>query len=393
MFLSPPLRRSPRLWLIALLALGAAALLSPSSASAKAPAVYTQTNDPANNEVVVFDRDSDGSITEIQRVSTGGQGRHGNPPFGQAHLDSTGAVELTDNGRLLFAVNAGSDTVSSFAVRPDGTLRLVDQESTDGTRPISADSHKGLLYALNLDTGTITGLHYDNRGRMTPISGSTKPLSVTSGDRGLPSQVTFNPQGTVLSVTLRLAKRIDTFAVHADGTTGPAVPNAADADLPFAMDWDNRGHLIVSNAGRFGDPFGDPTSFPGSGSSYGLDGTTLTALDNESSGARATCWVVVTASGKYAFMSNTLSNTVSRFRISPDGDLTLLGVTPTSLLATGFTAPTDVGLSGNSKYLYVLNVFRPQATIDVYRVRNGNLTHLGEVSSSLSEGLTGLAAK
>src|SRR5215213_7686222 len=90
--------RSTRLWIIALMLCAATALVFPALSDAKKPkrggAAYTETNEP-DNKVVVYRRGADGSLTEIQRVDTGGAGVNGNPPFGQGFLDSNGAVELT----------------------------------------------------------------------------------------------------------------------------------------------------------------------------------------------------------------------------------------------------------------------------------------------------------
>lgn len=239
-------RRIPWRWLLALLAVWASVPLAPSLAAGRdhPGAVYTQTNGP-ENQVVVFNRAANGTIAEIARVATGGAGSPSNPPFGFPILDSQGSVELTDNGRLLFAVNGGSNTVSSFRVKRGG-LALVDQEVSGGMLPISVDSHKGLLYVLNEASGNIAGLRYDSKGRMTPLAGSSESLS-TSGPDGVSAQVAFNPDGTVLTVTQRFQDRIDTFVLGADGTPGPAIPNASNALIPFGFAYDGRGRLIIAN--------------------------------------------------------------------------------------------------------------------------------------------------
>ena len=99
---------------------------------------------------------------------------------------------------------------------------------------------------------------------------------------------------------------------------------------PFGFQYRRGGQAIVSNAGEAGDPT-DLTKFQGRASSYRLaKNGALTPIDSVAvDGQRATCWVVLTPNQRYAFMTNTLSQTVSRFRISSDGHLTLLGHTPT----------------------------------------------------------------
>jgi 6-phosphogluconolactonase (cycloisomerase 2 family) len=355
----------------------------------KPGAVYTETQDPAGNEVVVYRRSAKGKLSEIARVATGGVGSATNPPFGFPILDSQGGVELTRSNRLVFAVNAGDDTVSSFKVTRHG-LRLVDRESSGGDLPISLDSHGRLLYVLNELSGDISGLRFDSHGQMTPIPGSTEPLS-TPGAAGVAAQVGFAPGGDVLAVSQRGGNVIDTFVLGADNTPGPAHSNPAGGEAPFGFAFRDDGMLIGSNAGHVGDP-ADPANFHGSASSYrvGSDAA-LTNLDNVDVGQRATCWVVITKNHRFAYMTNTLSESVSRFRIRHNGDLDLLGNT-----ATGAGFPSDEALSLNSRYLYVLvpSIMGGMSHIDSYKVRKGGgLTHLEATPSNLPPGVSGLAAR
>src|SRR4051794_20965745 len=91
---------------VAAIALPTAAMGKPNKHKQQEPnvvgAVYSQTNDVNNNEVVVFDRLSNGQLVPRGQVSTGGRGgledQHGcgaNCPF----LDTQGEVTLTRNER------------------------------------------------------------------------------------------------------------------------------------------------------------------------------------------------------------------------------------------------------------------------------------------------------
>src|SRR5262245_11906083 len=106
-----------------LLALGALAALAPSAVAhgngprADTGNVYVLTNQIEGNAVAVYDRGADGSLTAEGVYPTGGTGT-------AAGLQSQGAVTLADDGRLVLAVNAGSNSISSFRVRRDG-LQLV----------------------------------------------------------------------------------------------------------------------------------------------------------------------------------------------------------------------------------------------------------------------------
>ena len=68
--------------------------------------VYTSTNSPFGNAVAVFDRAADGTLTERGTFATGGTGTG-------ANVGSQGAVVLSEDGRELYVVNAGSNSISS----------------------------------------------------------------------------------------------------------------------------------------------------------------------------------------------------------------------------------------------------------------------------------------
>src|SRR5205814_9252694 len=79
-------------------------------------AVYTQTNNPSGNAVVAFNRYANGTLKRRQAVSTDGNGSTqavGCGP-GCPIVDSQNEVVVSQDGQLVFAVNAGSNTVSSF---------------------------------------------------------------------------------------------------------------------------------------------------------------------------------------------------------------------------------------------------------------------------------------
>src|SRR5437763_1922101 len=74
-------------------------------------AVYLQTNDAENNEVVAFRRAEDGTLSKLGTYATGGRGT------GKPHLASQSSVVA--GGDRLLVVNAGSDDVSLFAISDD----------------------------------------------------------------------------------------------------------------------------------------------------------------------------------------------------------------------------------------------------------------------------------
>jgi hypothetical protein len=391
------------------------------NAGNSAHAFYTETNTGANS-VLVFRRNRDGTLAHPDRVQTGGRGIAATPPFGFPTVDGSGSVNLTADGRLLFVVNAGDNTVSSFRVTASG-LKLADRVSSGGVLPISLTSSGHLLYVLNEVSGSIYGLRVWPNGHLTPIIHSQRALS-TVGPSGVAAAIGFAPGGRVLAVTERAIGVIDTFRVRSDGSPGPAQRHTSGAPQPFALGFAGSFALgfagsfalEVSNAGFVGTPpdTSDPTHLMGSVLSFNLASAgaltasgsfvgagALTATGNVASGGRATCWLVVTKDGRYLFTTNTLSDTVadattgkgaiSRFSVASDGKLTLLGRAD-----TGPGLPSDEALSSDSHFLYVINPTANGANsshVDVYRVASdGSLTHIQSTARDLARGISGAAA-
>src|SRR2546422_8881029 len=104
--------------------------------------------------------------------------------------------------------SAGSNDVSVFTVGAAG-LSLASRTSSGGTLPISLTVHGNELYVLNAGgSGNISGFTVDNSGGLTPIAGSTQPLS---GSNVGPAQVAFSPDGRHPGVT-----RKTTNPLHVD---------------------------------------------------------------------------------------------------------------------------------------------------------------------------------
>jgi 6-phosphogluconolactonase (cycloisomerase 2 family) len=333
-------------------------------------AVYVLSNQPSGNAVLVFDRAADGSLTAAGSYATGGTGTGGG-------LGSQGAVILDASGRHLYAVNAGSGTITSFRVRHDG-LEQIDVAPSGGSMPTSLTVAGDLLYVLNAGgAGSINGLTIDD-GHLEPLAGSARALS---GGATAPAQVSFTPDGDQLLVTERATQRIDVFDVGADGlATGPTVVASAGA-TPFGFGFDNKDHAIVSEA--FGGA-ADASAV----SSYDLVGGGLqTVSASVPTTETAACWIAVTANGKFAYAGNAGTASVTGYRVSPDGSLTILDADGKTGSATA--GITDLAVSRNSQFLYgrVGN-----GTVAAWSINaNGSLVDLGAVPG-LPVGAAGIAA-
>ncbi|HKD75731.1 MAG TPA: beta-propeller fold lactonase family protein, partial [Ktedonobacterales bacterium] len=249
------MRLSPRsllltLSMVALALIGTFAVTSAASArSLSIPtggAVYTETNAASGNAVVAFSRSSSGALAPLGTYATGGAGVGGTVD----PLQSQYAVILSQDGRWLFAVNAGSNSVTAFAVHHDGTLTQTDTVASGGLRPVSLATHDDLLYVLNnggtVDnthgTGNITGFRLDD-GRLNSLSHSTRLLS---GSNVGASTIAFSRDGRFLLVTERASNTLDRYVVDEHGdASDPSVTTAA-ANSPFGFSFGLHDVAVIS---------------------------------------------------------------------------------------------------------------------------------------------------
>jgi 6-phosphogluconolactonase len=353
------------------IAIALIAIAGPAAASADPGTVYTSTNSATANAIQAFNRAADGSLTPAGSFATGGVGTG-------AGLGSQGAVVLDDHGGRLFAVNAGSDSITSFRVTGRG-LRLRDVEPSNGDRPVSLTVHGGLLYVLNAGSDQISGFRIRGGGDLRPLADSTRGLSGSGTD---PAQVEFSPFGDLLAVTEKATNRIDTFRIGRDGRPGQVSSQPSAGETPFGFAFDRRGHLIASEA--FGSA---PNASAVSSYDVARDGEIAPISPVVRNGQTAACWVVVTENGRFAYTANTGSGTISSYTVDRDGSIALRE----SIAAdTGDgSAPADQALDGSS-HLFALN--SGSGTVGAYRVRGDGRLIPVDVVGVLPLGSAGLAA-
>ena len=387
--------RRPRIdgLLVLVSCLSASLLLSGTAEARQDGAVYVMTNDRRANEIVVYERDSQGRLRENGRALTGGRGSGG----GIDPLSSQDSLLLSREGRSLFAVNAGSSQISRFFV--EGVdIELVDVVGSRGAMPISLTTHEGLLYVLNSGSRpNIHGFRLKEDGSLRRLTRSKRFLASdisASGRSEFPVQVSFSPDGSWLVVTDLETDEIQVFAVGEDGrpaddaTRWPSVGGG-----PFGFDFDSRDHLLVSEL--FGSsPRG--TARAGAVSSYTVasDGSLELLSRSVDNFQAATCWLV-SDGRRSAFTSNTASGTLSRYKVRKSGRLRLRGDDGVEFRFPGAPAalPIDLAITPDGRFLYSLNTGR--GTIGMFRVRpNGRLIFLGEAGAlPARSGLQGIAAR
>lgn len=352
--------------------------------------VYVLTNQAPVNTVVVLHRAADGTLTRLQEVLTGGSGSGPGPrppqfPPGPGPdpLNSADAITLTGDGRFLLAVNPRSNDVSVLAVTEEG-LRLVDKAPTQGIFPVSVTVRHGLVYVVNQGqspsnflTGpaSITGFFLDHEGKLSAIPGSTR---IIGGPGAAPGKVAITPDGELLIVAETIANFIDVFRLGEDGRTQNLTRFPSNNRTPLAIAFTHHRIIGITEGNMLSAQTGTPNG--SSTSTYRItDDETLEPISKAVPNFQTSnCWIRFTPDGRYAYTGNTGSGSVSSYRVSPQGELTLLAVVAAN--TGGFASvPIDLDITRDGKFLYVIASFI--GTVEGYRIEeDGSLTHVSNVN-------------
>ncbi|HKD94563.1 MAG TPA: beta-propeller fold lactonase family protein [Gaiellaceae bacterium] len=342
--------------------------------------VYVNDNTSPVNSVAGFDRHADGTLTALpgSPFAVGGSGT-GGPDASQ------GSLQLSDNGRYLLAVDAGSNQISVLRVDHDGSLQQVGGSpvSSNGVDPVSIAVHHDLVYVANAGPGSstgdtnYTGFRFDHGGRLSAIPNSTYALPNDSK----PGQVLFDREGRKLVGTRIATSFIDSFTVGHDGrlTAAPGSPYDAQAFSP------------TQGFGQLGAEF-SPThpdelfitdahtaaggaAFPGLVSSFTVasDGSLTPVGAPVANDGGAACWIEISHDGRFAFVVNTASKTVSSYSIGVGGSLTFLS----SIGGVGAGAE-DARLSPDGSTLWVVG--SGTDTVAGFAVHGGTLTPVASIA-------------
>jgi 6-phosphogluconolactonase len=335
--------------------------------------LYTLSNQTGGNKVLDYKIAANGTLTLVGEYAAGGNGTGGG-------LGNQGAVIITGDDEVLLAVNPGSNSISSFKITGNG-LNLKSTVSSGGMLPVSVTEHDGTVYVLNAGgMGNISGFKLGSNDKLTPIAGSTRPLSSSAAGA---AQVSFVRNGRVLVVTEKATNKIITYRVNEWGVPGAMHSITSSNPTPFGFAPGRFGNIYVSEAVG-----GAPGASTVSSYQVSFNGNITLTDGPVSAGQSAACWVVLTGDGKYAYATNTASNNISSFGVQPyTGNLSVVE----SIAATTQMGPIDAAISRNSKYLYVLNA--GSHSIGTYAVaNNGSLTSVQNLPG-VPAGATGLAAR
>ncbi|MET0208332.1 MAG: beta-propeller fold lactonase family protein [Burkholderiaceae bacterium] len=367
----------------------------PSTPARAVNQLYTQSNE-VSNVVVHFQRMSDGTIVRKESTATGGTGTNAVGPNGMTGPDSLAsqhAVIVDPDGKTLFAVNAGDNSISVFTIDAvTGGLTLKKRSAVSaGQAPNSLALNNGVLYATFLKgSAQLAALKVGADGALTQI-GAYDLVALTGISTSAPTQVIAAPDAkhVVVSAGTR-SNAVVSFSINADGTLANPVANTENIATPFAAQF-----LPGASTPTYlstGIAAVSLTSY-----NYNVSTGKLAQVSQDvAAGVAAPCWLSITPDGKVAFVGNG-SGAISSFSIDAQAQVKLLNaqaaVEPSALAGVPSVAG-DSWISPDGKFLYT--AYLGADKIVAYAIgQNGSLAKLNEVAvgtaTKLSlQGLVGL---
>jgi WD40 repeat protein len=389
--------------------------------------LYLQTNE-TRNAIIRYVRAENGTLTEAERIYTGGAGSGVFKPIsGQASapnaFEGAASVIMTPDRRFLFASNGGDNSVSSFAVTEDGKLTLLDVKRTGNVVEGRSGTAKSLAYAPS--SGTLFVLHsfgpdhlrlmsVDSDGRL-----ASRPerysMNTPEKDQRVPTMVVLSPDGRYLIVgttfdQLPTANPDGSPILWVKGPDGRAKSIASNAPDPDGLAVFPVGGDGTLGAPRFhdagcGSPFypaflhGRPDHFViGAAVGDGIVMATIDAdgkistgplvrIDTSAGLPSELCWLAVSPDDRLVFVTNFGYSYLSSFRIQ--GNVASVAKDPAcpkvpgdgtfrALNGTVSSGPSDNWMSPDGAYLY--QIYGNASKLAGYAVRgDGSLEEITSV--------------
>ena len=288
--------------------------------------VYVESNVgvAGGNSVLAFRRDGQGNLTPLQGSPflTGGTGVF-DTSLQLGPFDSDQNVIANPEHTLLFAVNAGSNTIAVFHILSDGSLVPVDGSPfpSGGINPVSVGLKDGILTVVNKDQDpnqntaaslpNYTTFRVTPKGKLIPVRHAT--VEVAFGIS--PSQALTTPSAPVVFSTDFLGGLVESFVIQPDGRLFRNQPQTLP-DSEFAGT--NAPHLPLGLAVHPQFPFlyvgFTPISRVGVYQYDAVGG--LTFLRTVADSGAAVCWLTVNKAGTRLYASNTGDNSISVFDLT-----------------------------------------------------------------------------
>ena len=351
--------------------------------------LYMQTNE-TRNAIVHYRWSKSGTLTEVERVPTGGAGSGIFRPIYEADgpnaFEGAGSVILTPDRRFLFTTNGGDNSVSSFSVGKDGRLTLLDVKQTGNAVKGKSGTAKSLAYCPSNRTLYVLHSFGPDHVRLMSVNAEGKltarpeRYSVNTQNKTdrVSTMAVLSPDQKFLLVDINFDERPST---NPDGTPKFVLANERDPDglVTFPVSGDGTlGAPSFHDAGGAA-PFyiaflhGRPNTFingiaAGNGlvmSSIDADGQigigSLVALNTSAGKPSELCWLAISPDDRSVFATSFGYSNISSYQI--DVDKVSIAKDPASpkvpgdgtfraINGTVSSGPSDNWLTPDGAYLY-----------------------------------------
>ncbi|KAF8623199.1 hypothetical protein AX17_007519 [Amanita inopinata Kibby_2008] len=229
-------------------------------------ATYWMNNDPSGNYLYTASIGSTGTLTLIAAYYTYGAGSHGTGPTPDA-LFSAGSVTVSRASNVVIVVNAGSDSVTTFAISTTDPTNLSlagNPVYSGGDFPISVGINEAGTRACVLNTGATNGVRcftVSPTTGLTPLSGTTRSLGLQqttppNGPDFTGSQVIFSSDETKLIAVVKgsptSAGFLAMWDINADGSLSAQFVSMYGGTYPWSATYVNGANVIMGADGAFG---------------------------------------------------------------------------------------------------------------------------------------------
>lgn len=325
------------------------AVLLPRNLYAQDNFVYTN-DDQFQNTVSAFSVGPDGVLTPLpgSPFATGGSSLSGGS-------FATNRIAVSTVGNFLFAANILSADMSVFKIDSHtGALTLVSGSPfaiptflPGGAISVTPTPNGHFLIAAGNSTNfdaIIAIFTISSNGELVPVAGS--PFSTMVNPFG----IRISPDGQFLAVG---GAEVEMFRIGPEGSlTSLGLTNGSNQGFPLGVDIDCSSSLLYA---------GEATqSSIVDGYHIGTDGK-LTPVDGspfQPGVGSDSSVVVLSPDDNTLFVSNQLSNSITAFRVTQDGGLSLVPGSPFSIQGPdSFAIAAGMATSQDGSFLYVTNFF------------------------------------
>jgi 6-phosphogluconolactonase (cycloisomerase 2 family) len=392
--------------------------------------LYMQTNE-IRNAIVHYRWSTNGTLTEVERVLTGGAGSGTfKPTSGQESapnaFEGAGSVITTADRQLLFTTNGGDNSVSSFSLDQDGRLKPLDVQRTgnpvegkSGTaKSLAYAPSKGILYVLHsFGPDHVRVMSVGSGGKLTARSERHTVNTQDKNDR-VPTMAVLSPDGKFLVVGTTFDRAIAHTGLYPDGSPILWVPqpdgkyrviasNAPDPDglVVFPVRDDGTLGTAKFQDGKAGSPFyiaflnrrpdtfvigyavGDGCAMATIGGDGKIDVGPLVKIDTSPGLPSELCWISVSPDDRFLFATNFGYSYLSSYRI--DGATLSIAKDPACPRVPGDGAarglnsavtsgPSDSWITPDGAYLY--QIYGNAAKLVAYATQpDGSLKEIASV--------------